>query len=172
MGPGVTTPTRRATSAKKKRGRWAAVLIAVVLIVAAGVIAILLTTGGATVVEEGAAVASAPQKGYDQAAQSLLRNAMTAMDSAFVESADYTAVTQSTLDAMEPAITWMHGGVGACAAPSSAAQAQKNSVTWVCTGRLTYEIGTWSASGVEFGVKVNRAGGGITYYKNGEATTW
>jgi hypothetical protein len=143
------------------------VLIAIV----AGVAAVL-TSGGAAVVEEEAAVAAAPEKAYDQAAKSLLRNAMTAMDAAFVESADYTTITQSTLQAMEPSIAWTHGGTGTCTSPATGVSAQHNGVTWASTGRLSYELGTWSVSGVEFGVRVNKAGGGTTYYMGGTATNW
>lgn len=160
------------SGAKKKRGLLATVLVAVVLIAAAATIAGVLLTGGAAVVEEQAAVASAPDKGYDQAAKTLLRNAMTALDAAFVESADYTAVTQSTLEAMEPAIAWMRGSGGLSASPPAGAKAQQNVVCWVCTGRMTYEIGTWSASGVAFGARVDRLGGGTTYYTGGAAASW
>jgi hypothetical protein len=137
-----------------------------------GVVTVVLTTGGAAVVEQEASMVSTPDRAYDQAAQSLLRNAMTAMDAAFVESADYTAVKQSTLQAMEPAITWMTGSGGVSASPPAGAKAQQNAVSFACTGRMSYELGTWSASGVEYGVKVNKAGGGTTYYKAGQAVAW
>jgi hypothetical protein len=146
--------------------------VAVVLIAAIVGVVAALTVGGAAVVEEEAAVASAPQKAYDQAAQSLLRNAMTAMDAAFVETADYTSIKQSTLETMEPAIAWKPGRAGASAAPSAGAKAQQSAVAWACTGRMTYELGTWSASGARFGVRVDKAGGGNTYYTDGAVASW
>jgi hypothetical protein len=146
--------------------------VAVVLIAAIVAVVAVLTAGGATVVKEEASVASAPKTAYDQAAQSLLRNAMTAMDAAFVESADYTSIKQSTLQAMEPAIAWIPGSAGVSAAPPAGAQAQQNAVSWACTGRMTYEISTWSASGVEFGVRVDKAGGGNTFYAGGAVASW
>jgi hypothetical protein len=172
IGQHATARPQRPSGGKRRRGLLATAIVAVVLIgIIAGVTAVL-TTGGAAVVQEEAAVASAPEKAYDQAAQSLLRNAMTAMDAAFVESADYTTITQSTLQSVEPAIAWMQGSAGVCTSPPAGAKAQQNAVTWASTGRMTYEIGTWSASGVEFGVRVNKAGGGSTYYRGGKATAW
>ena len=146
--------------------------MAAVLIAAIAIVVAVLTAGGAAVVKEEASVASVPEKAYDQAAESLLRNAMTAMDAAFVESLDYAAVTQSTLQTMEPAIGWLPGGAGASASPPPGAKAQQNAVTWACTGRMTYELGTWSASGVEFGVRVDKTGGGNTYYVGGAVASW
>lgn len=161
-----------APGAKRGRGLLAAVIAAVVLLAAIVTVVAVLMAGGAAVVEEEAAVAAIPEKAHDQAAQSLLRNAMTAMDAAFVESADYKAITQSILEAMEPAITWKQGRPGVSGAPPAGAKTQQNAVAWICTGRMTYEIGTWSASGVEFGVRVDKAGGGITFYAGGSVSSW
>jgi hypothetical protein len=146
--------------------------VAVVLIAAVVTVIAVLMAGGAAVVEEEAALVSTPDRGHDQAAQSLLRNAMTAMDAAFVESGDYTSITQATLEAMEPAIDWKAASAGVGGSPPTGAQAQQNGVAWASTGRLSYELGTWSKSGVEFGVKVDKAGGGKTYYRGGAVGAW
>ena len=45
-------------------------------------------------------------------------------------------------------------------------------MSWAGTGRLTYELGTWSESGTEFGVKVNKGGGGVAQYRGGAAGAW
>jgi hypothetical protein len=165
-------PTQRSSGGKSKKGLLATAIVAVVVIAVVAVVAVMLTTGGAAVVQEEAAVASAPEKATDQAAQSLLRNAMMAIDAVAVESGDYKAVTQATLKTMEPAIAWQQGKTRTCISPPAGAKAQQNAVAWICTGQLTYELGAWSASGVAFGVRVDKAGGGTTYYKNGEAATW
>jgi hypothetical protein len=178
-GPGVF-PTRHAVAAqtqrtsggKKRRGRLATVIVAVVVIVIAAVVAAVLTTGGAAVVRVEASVASAPETAYDEAAKSLLRNAITVMDAVGVESGGYTGVLQATLQTMEPAIAWMPGRAGVCSSPPTGAKAQQNAVGWACTGQLSYELGIWSASGVEFGVRVDKLGGGNTYYKDGKAAAW
>lgn len=168
----VSTPPGHPSGRKRSRGFLATIIAAVMVIAVVVVVAVVLTTGGSAVIEESAAVASAPQKAYDQAAQSLLRNAMTVMDSAFTESADYTAITQDLLQMIEPSIAWVPARSGVCASPPTGAQAQGNSVAWAGTGRLSYELGTWSASGTEFGVKVNRAGGGTTHYRAGAESAW
>lgn len=172
VGQGVTAGPRRSSGAKKNRGFLATAVVAVVVIAIIVVVAVVLTTGGAAVIEQEASLASTPDRAYDQAAQSLLRNAMTAMDAAFVESAGYTSLKQSTLHAMEPAINWIAGGRGISASPPDGAKAQRNAVGFACTGSMSYELGTWSASGVEFGVRVNKAGGGTTYYRDGQAAGW
>ena len=145
--------------------------VVVLIAVIATVIGVLMA-GGAAVVEEEAALVSTPDRGRDQAAQSLLRNAMTAIDAAFVEHGDYEGITQATLEAMEPAIDWKVARAGVCASPPTGAKAQQSGVGWAATGRLSYELGTWSESGTEFGVKVDKAGGGTTQYRGGAAGAW
>ncbi len=171
LGPPRPHP-QRAAPGKKRWGLLATIIVAVAVIAVVAVVAVVLTTGGAAILEESASVASTPDRGHDLAAQSLLRNAMTAMDSAFIESADYMTVTKDTLKSIEPAITWVSGRSGVCSAPSGTAKVQGNAVAWACTGRMTYELGTWSASGVEFGVRVDKAGGGTTYYRGGAVAAW
>jgi hypothetical protein len=171
-GQAFTAPSHHKSVGKKGRGLLATVIVAVVLIAAIAVVVVVLTAGGAAVVKEEASVASTPEIAYDQAAQSLLRNAMTAMDAAFLEATDYTAITQSYLQTMEPAIAWMPGSAGLSVSPPPGAKAQQNAVAWACTGQMAYEISTWSASGVEFGVRVDRMAGGNTYYRGGQATAW
>jgi hypothetical protein len=168
----VAPHPQHALPAKKRWGLLAGVIVAVAVIAIVAVVAVVLTTGGAAIVEESASLASVPDKAYDQAAQSLLRNAMTAIDAVWVESTDYTTITQDILTMMEPSISWVPGRGGVYAAPSSGAKAQGNAIAWACTGRMTYELGTWSASGVEFGVRVDKAGGGTTYYKGGVLAAW
>ena len=163
----------RSPSVKKRRGGLIASLIVAVVVVAiiVGVI-VALTAGGGAVVKEEAAVTNTPDKANDLAAQSLLRNAMTFMDAAFVETTDYTAITESSLQTTEPAINWIQGSAGVSTSPPSAASVQQSAVSWAGTGRMSYELGIWSASGVEFGVSVNRTSGGLTYYRNGTPGAW
>lgn len=147
--------------------------MALVTSAAIAAVVVLLATAGGTVadtVEQDSAVIS---KGGDLAAKSLLRNAMTALDSAFMESLDFTAVTRTDLEAIEPAIAWMGpSNAGVCKYPPDSARAGENTVGWAGTGATGYEIGTWSDSGVCFGVKVDRTSGGRTYYRDGVITAW
>jgi hypothetical protein len=76
------------------------------------------------------------------------------------------------LQGIEPAIAWpaKAGAAGVCTAPDAASLAKSNIVSWIGTGANVYEVGTWSASGTEFGVKVDKnANGATTYYKGAAA---
>jgi hypothetical protein len=171
-GLGSVHPSLRPTRGKSRRGFLATAIVAGIVIAVVVVVVILLTTGGAAVVEEQAAVVSTPDRAHDEAAQSLIRNAMTAIDAAGVETGDFTTITQSTLETMEPAISWTPGRAGLYGSPPAKAKTQNNAVAWACTGVLSYELGTWSTSGVAFGVRVDRAGGGVTYFTNGTVASW
>ena len=163
----------------RKMGWWARrsfgqiAFMALVALAAIAAVVVLLTTAGGTVAENVERDSAVVDQGEDLAAQSLLRNAMTALDSAFVESMDFTAVTRADLQAIEPAIDWVGpSGAGVCAYPPDSAKAAKNVVGWAGTSATSYEIGTWSESGAGFGVKVDRVGGGRTYYKDGAVAAW
>jgi prepilin-type N-terminal cleavage/methylation domain-containing protein len=111
-------------------------------------------------------------KAQDAAAKSLVRNAMTSIESAYVDTQDFSTVTLVMLQGIEPAIAWPDkaAAAGICSAPAATSLAKSNIVSWTGTAAATYEVGTWSQSGTEFGVLVNKAaGGGTTYYKAGAA---
>jgi hypothetical protein len=171
-GQGLTTRPEQSARGRRRWGLLASAIVAVVVIAIVAVVVVALGSGESAVLQEQAAVASAPDTANDQAAESLLRNAVTAMDAALLETTDYTTISQSTLETMEPSIDWVPGRAGACTSPAVSATVQDNAVTWACTGLMTYEIGTWSASGVEFGVQVNRMSGVLAYYRDGKPATW
>jgi type IV pilus assembly protein PilA len=102
------------------------------------------------------------QKAQDAAAKSLVRNAMTAMESDYVDTRDFTAATVASLTAIEPAIAWQAGAAGCSAA--TAADADLDQVDFFSATADTYEIGTLSLSGTVFGVDVDKAAGGGTTY--------
>jgi type IV pilus assembly protein PilA len=103
------------------------------------------------------------QKAQDAAAKSLVRNAMTAMESAYVDTRAFDAVTAAMLTAIEPSIVF---GVGQ--------DAQLNQVAFSSGGPALYHIESTSQSGKTFGVDVNKGtGGGTTWLIDGGAvTTW
>lgn len=106
------------------------------------------------------------QKAQDSAAKSIVRNSMTAIESAYVDTQDFTDVTQAMLVAIEPSIAWpAAGAAGVCTAPAAASLAASNIVSWAVPTNATYEVGTWSASGKEFGVAVSKLTGN-TFYKS------
>ena len=101
---------------------------------------------------------------------------MTAIESTYVDTQDFTAVTGAMLIATEPSINWPVAGAtklatAACAATPGAANtdASKSQVMVGATGAAKYEIGTVSKSGTAFGVAVDKTTGN-TYYKAGSAT--
>jgi type IV pilus assembly protein PilA len=112
-------------------------------------------------------------KAQDAAAKSLVRNAMTAMESGFVDTQDFSAVTLADLQGIESSIQWpAKGAAGVCSAPAATSLTSGSIVSWSGTGAMTYEIGTFSASGKEFGVKLNKATGVTTWYVGGVVKAW
>jgi type IV pilus assembly protein PilA len=116
------------------------------------------------------------QKAQDASAKSLVRNAMTAIESAFIDARTYDPTAAGMLPAdvmaIEPTITFTV--LAACAtAPTVLASA--HAVQY--TGNATqYSVGTKSDSGKTFGVTSIKTavGGGTTYYTGavGSATGW
>ena len=105
------------------------------------------------------------QKAQDAAAKSLIRNGMTAMESDYVDTRDFSAASVASLTLIEPAIAWVQGAAGCSAAPA-AADADLDQVEFFSDALTpdTYELGTTSLSGTVFGVLVNKAAGGGTAF--------
>jgi type IV pilus assembly protein PilA len=109
------------------------------------------------------------QKAQDAAAKSLVRNAMTAIESSYVDTQNFTNVTLAVLQAIEPSIAWPAvGAAGVCTNPAATSLASSNIVSWAVPTSTTYEVGTWSASTREFGVAVSKQTGN-TFYKGANA---
>ena len=112
------------------------------------------------------------QKAQDAAAKSLVRNAMTAMESAYVDARTYApaSVDHAYLLAIEPSINFIAASAtGVClATPAIATTADCTAAAVDYWGTATtYEIGTKSASGNLFGVNSNKgAAGGTTFVKS------
>jgi type IV pilus assembly protein PilA len=113
------------------------------------------------------------QKAQDAAAKSLVRNAMTAIESGYVDARTFLPtnvdMTPAALNAIEPSIHFLVLDV---AATAPTADASANTVNY--TGTLnTYGVGALSQSGKTFGVAVNKgAGGGNTFYVGNVAKPW
>ncbi len=111
-------------------------------------------------------------KAQDAAAKSNVRNGMTAMESAFVDTRDFSAVTQAILAEIEPGLTFASGGDAAGALNPAA---NPGTVYFFSGAAETYNMGCRSESGKTFGVFVSKlaGGGGTTYYiDNGVVTAW
>lgn len=120
-------------------------------------------------------------KAQDAAAKSLVRNGMTVMESAFVDTRDYSAIVEADLTAIEPSIDWsvLVANPAAAGTAATAATVALDQVGWEGTGASTYQLATVSGSDLSWGVSVNKSaatvGGidpGTTYYKDGVAGTW
>ncbi len=113
------------------------------------------------------------QKAQDAAAKSLVRNAMTAIESTYVDTQSFATMTTAMLDAVEPSIDWpaiaaaaVGNAAAAAASPTGAANISAVSVG-VDTANI-YGVGSLSASGHVFGVRVDKNVGN-TYYKGNAA---
>ncbi len=110
------------------------------------------------------------EKALDTGAKTIVRNAMVAAESAYVETHDFSAIASSDLAEIETSIAFADGANPAIA---PTADAGASAVNWLGTGAKTYEIGSLSRSGKTFGVAVNRdAGGSTTFYVDGAVHVW
>ncbi len=117
------------------------------------------------------------QKAQDAAAKSLVRNAMTAIESSYVDNQTFVPATMdaTALKAIEPSITFAN-----LVNASTAATAVASSNTVNYDGTLsTYEVGVKSVSGKVFGVFVNKTAAkvgtndpGNNFYVGGLPHSW
>ena len=123
------------------------------------------------------------QKAYDAAAKSLVRNAMTSMESYYVDTRTFASATGPLLAAIEPSIAWhavdanMVTASGTLAITSASSTANNSVDYWggaaVPTGAAAttsvFSISTASASGNIFGMYTDKASaaptGGTTFVK-------
>lgn len=111
------------------------------------------------------------QKANDAAAKSLVRNAMTAAESAYVDTRTFVFADASVLNAIEPSITFaIVDGLDASSESSLegvTALAAQNQVAYGSPSANIYNIATQSASGNYFGVRSNKGStGGTVFYKS------
>ena len=96
------------------------------------------------------------QKAQDAAAKSLVRNAMTAVESQYVDSKTFdTAATIVAAMAIEPAITFVAGAATCGVTPTVAADTAAATVEYYGLGNV-YAIGAYSESENLFGVDVDK----------------
>ncbi len=112
-------------------------------------------------------------KAQDAAAKSLVRNAMTAVESAYVDTRSFTLIgspdgvqtptaaqSEAALKAIEPAITFT---ILASAATAATAKASANAVNVTLSSANAYQVGSASDSGKTFGVAVDKTTGNKFY---------
>ncbi len=113
------------------------------------------------------------QKAQDANAKSLVRNAMTAIESANVDIRDFSAITLADLGGVEPSIVWVAGGTEAATldAPEALATAADDEIAYFGTSETVYAAGTYSQSGRTFAILVDKGAGGSTEdYIDGNGT--
>lgn len=103
------------------------------------------------------------QRAQDAAAYTLVRNALTAMQAAFVDYGTYTEVDVEELAALEPSIVWVESDDDlvsthpAWIAETVGAQAEDNEVAFYLESRTVVDLASVSASGNVFGIQVDAA---------------
>ena len=108
------------------------------------------------------------QKAQDAAAKSLVRNAMTSIETSYIDNQTFipTTMTGASLKLLEPSITFVN--VATCVTTSAftgvVALASANTVDFDGTAS-TYCVGVKSVSGNFFGVVVNKSAG-TTFVKS------
>jgi len=115
------------------------------------------------------------QKAQDAAAKSLVRNAMTAIESAYVDTRTFAPASlqpsggDDLLAQIEPSITFVALD-NAAKTPTALASAATVNYTGDAS---SYEVGSVSESDKTFGVAVNKgANGGNTFYVDGGDKDW
>ena len=121
-------------------------------------------------------------KAQDSSAFTLVRNALTVVESAYVDAGDYTAVAVAELGGIEPSISWnlasadLVDPTGPTIAGIVTAQAENQAVDFYPQATDQYDVACVSESGNKYGIEVRTAGGaGATYLKvkvfEGETST-
>ena len=101
------------------------------------------------------------QHAQDAAAYTLVRNALTALQGAFVDTGDYTKITTASLQGMEPGIKFVDGGGDlvttdpAWVSDAVPANAASNQVAFSAQSKTVADLACVSASGNRFGIQVD-----------------
>jgi type IV pilus assembly protein PilA len=111
----------------------------------------------------------ARERANDRAAQSSLRNAVTAAKTLFTDSQDYEDATVTNLTAVEPSLTF--SATGTASATNKEVSVDGGTVSATTTSNVFYAAAK-SASGTCFYIKDSTASsGGTTYSKGGSTAT-
>jgi prepilin-type N-terminal cleavage/methylation domain-containing protein len=101
------------------------------------------------------------QHAQDAAAYTLVRNALTAVQGAFVDTGDYTLITEADLRAMEPTIDWVMADANlvsttpAWMTDAVGADAVANQVAFFGQSHDVADLASVSESGNSFGIQVD-----------------
>ncbi len=102
------------------------------------------------------------QQAQDSAAFTLVRNALTAVQTAFVDTGDYSGVTGEMLMELEPSINWTEGAADVVVVGdeptidgSVVANAEESEVVFYPESATVIDIASQSESGNWFGVQID-----------------
>lgn len=101
------------------------------------------------------------QRAQDAAAYTLVRNALTALQAALVDTGDYRLVTADHLSTIEPSIVWKKSDDDLVAtdpawiADEVGARARDNEVAFFLESRTVADLASISESGNVFGIQVD-----------------
>ncbi len=103
------------------------------------------------------------EKAQDTAAYTLVRNALTAMQTAFVDTGGYTGIDAAVLEALETTWVWVDNGEGLVSTsppgitPGSGvvARAEENEIAFNINSDTVVDLASRSASGNWFGIQVD-----------------
>ena len=104
------------------------------------------------------------------AAYTLVRNALTAVESSNINVRDYTRLTATDLQTMEPSINWVVKSENLVdpsvptVTAAATAQARSAQVDFYAQSADTFDVASVSESGDRFGIQVQTAGGAMTAY--------
>lgn len=110
------------------------------------------------------------QQAQDAAAVVLLRNALTTVQTAYVDGTDYTTIDIGTLDALESSVDWIDGVVNLVDTappwlnPATPALTRNRQVAFIAESQDQMDIATVSESGNIFGIQINAMNIGDTGY--------
>jgi type IV pilus assembly protein PilA len=103
------------------------------------------------------------ERANDTAAYSLVRNGMTVIQSALVDTVDYSGITADILDEIDPAMNWVDNGrdlVSTDPATITAAveaEASEKAIAFFAESRQVIDLASQSASGNWFGIQADAA---------------
>ncbi len=101
------------------------------------------------------------ERANDTAAYSLVRNGLTVIQTAFVETGDYTKLTADMLNAIDTSLKWMTSGEDLVTTDppginiNVAAEANKGQIVFYAESPSIVDIASKSVSGNWFGIQVN-----------------
>ena len=110
------------------------------------------------------------EKAFDTQAYSLVRNALTAMQTAFVDTGGYVGITPEILESVETSFVWVDNGADLVSTsppgitPEVVAEAESDEIAFFVESDTVVDLASRSGSGNWFGIQVDTVDLGETGY--------